>query len=365
MNRKVALCLSSLFLLSPVSALANIFDYDLAGTTRTGTPGALEAGAASVPSQTCAEQSGVCCTSGQTCTGGTMGSGSDCASLCCTGGGTCETPTAAACDVMLPATYSNDVEDTGGKGSWTAHSAGPQSTILRVAMRFDLSSLPADQDVATAELSFNVSYVSAGLDTKTWSIGPYGGDGVGDPEADSGSAMYAACDVSSDNYVSAATELRTTGVKTFTLSSPSFADLETARDAGTIFALAVMMDDETGTDTFAGIDRFDQGSSMALHVTCAAPCVPSCTSVCGGEGDTCGGTCPLHSGVACTDDGNNCTTDTCSAGTCVHVALPECTRTGGSPSQPSCGCQSAGPDSLVWLVGVLLVGVWRRRREVR
>ncbi len=340
MNRKVALCLCSLPLLSPVSALANIFDYDLAGTTRTGTPGALEAGAATVPSQTCAEQSGVCCTSGQTCTGGTLGSGSDCASLCCTGGGTCETPTVSACDVMLPATYSNDVEDTGTKGSWTAHSAGPQSTILRVGMRFDISALPADQEVATAELSFNVSYVSAGLGTKTWSIGPYGGDGLGDPETDSGSAMYAACDVSSDNYVAATTDLRTTGVKTFTLSSSSFADLEAARDGGTSFALAVMMDDETGTDTFAGIDRFDQGSSMALHVMCTAPCLPVCASTCGGEADGCGGT-------------------------CVHVALPGCTRTGGSPSQPSCGCQSAGPDVLVWLAGVVLALTLRRRRDMR
>ena len=369
--------LASLTLLLPVVAFANIFDYDLAGTTRTGTPGALEVGGASVPGQSCAELSGSCCTSGQTCTGGTMGSGSDCASLCCTGGGTCEVPTATACDVVLPATYSNDVDETGGKGSWTGHSAGPQSTILRVGMRFDISGLPADQSIATAEVSFNVNYVSAGLDTKTWSIGPYGGDGLADPEADSGAAMYAGCDVSTDNYVAATTELRTTGLKTLALTGQVFPDLEATRDAGTTFSVAVMMDDETGTDTFAGIDRFDQGSSMALHVTCAAPCTPTCTSVCGGESDTCGGTCPLRNGVACTSDGDNCTTDACSAGTCGHAAIAGCTGGGGDTgggngngqdgsgavaSRPSCGCRSTGSDALVWLLGAVLLLSWRGRR---
>ncbi|MEK7703656.1 MAG: hypothetical protein AAB426_01760, partial [Myxococcota bacterium] len=148
-------------------------------------------------------------------------------------------------------------------------------------------------------------------------------DGLSDPETDTGSAMYAACDVSSDNYVSDTTDLRTTGAKTFTLGAQAFADLTAARDAGTSFSVAVMMDDETGTDTFAGIDRFDQGSSMALHVTCA-----------NGGGDTGGGN---------GDDRDG----------------------GGGVSKVSCGCTSAGPDSFVWLAGAALVMVLRRRREVR
>jgi len=42
--------------------------------------------------KTCSSQGGTCCSSGQTCSGGSFVNSSDCGTLCCIGGGTCQTP---------------------------------------------------------------------------------------------------------------------------------------------------------------------------------------------------------------------------------------------------------------------------------
>ena len=45
-------------------------------------------------------------------------------------------------------------------------------------------------------------------------------------------------------------------------------------------------------------------------------CAPSCASVCGGNPDGCGGTCPLNNGAGCDDDNACSYNDVCSGGTC-------------------------------------------------
>ncbi len=343
--------LTMALVLAASPARAGIFDTDMSGTARAGTPGALEA-AGATGLDTCSTLGGVCCAAGEVCQGGGMAGASDCAQ-CCTGGGTCE-PAASACDVTLSATWSADVDDSGLKGSWTSHSAGPQSVIYRVAVRFDLTSLPADQSVDAATLTFNVSYVSSGLETKTWSIGPYGGTGQGDPEADSGAVMYGLCDVSADAYVSATGDLRTTGEKSFTLPAVALADIDAARDAGTVFAVAVAMDDETGTDTFAGITAFDQAAAPSLHVTCT--CTPVCASACGGEPDGCGGTCTHPASGSCGGDGGPAGGD---------AELSPDDNGGAAITPPRCGCVGTGEDAALlgaWLGALLVARRVRRQR---
>lgn len=64
----------------------------------------------------------------------------------------------------------------------------------------------------------------------------------------------------------------------------------------------------------ASVDGEDDISSDDLEII--EGCAPSCPSVCGGNPDGCGGTCPLNNGASCDDD-NACTyNDVCSGGTC-------------------------------------------------
>lgn len=123
----------------------------------------------------------------------------------------------------------------------------------RVANKFDISSLPAANTVDQVDLEIDVAV--SGSASETWRIGPYNGDGQGDPETDAGSTAYSRCDVSADNYLTGITDFRSTGTKTFTdLGAQANSDVEAARDAGTIFSLAF----EAESSVNNGLCEFDE-----------------------------------------------------------------------------------------------------------
>lgn len=173
------------------------------------------------------------------------------------------------------ADWGSDVDDSGNKyvqdgADWAGKDTG--DNIYRTANKFTISTLPTDHGVDQVDLEVSVTTVVA-MGSDTNSIGPYNGDGQADPESDAGSTMYTRCDVSSDNYVSGTTTLRTTGIKTFTdLGAQANADVEAARDAGTIFSVAVKLDAETfnATDNYIQFEEFDETNPFSLTVTHSA-----------------------------------------------------------------------------------------------
>ena len=134
-------------------------------------------------------------------------------------------------DVDGSTKFPNDGSDyCGGDGTGGA---------LRVANKWDISSLSASDTVTQVDSSINVSSVtSAG--SLLWDIRGYGTNGQGNPETDSGATMFAACAPGAGNiYVNDTTQFRTTGLKTFTaLGAQANTDVEAARDAGSIFSIA-------------------------------------------------------------------------------------------------------------------------------
>lgn len=174
-------------------------------------------------------------------------------------------------ELNLDADWSADV-DTGGTKypSDGFDSAGSVSGFgdLRIGVKWDISSLPATATVDQVGLTLEVIAVS-GVSGDNWDIGPYNGDGQADPESDAGSTMYSRCDVSSDLYVDDTTQLRTTGTKTFSdLGAAAEADVEAARDAGTIFSIGIRMSVEPGSgDEYSALDEYDATNPPVLTIT--------------------------------------------------------------------------------------------------
>lgn len=111
----------------------------------------------------------------------------------------------------------------------------------RAVNRFDISTLPANVDVRQVDYEVTIDGLFIDVSSFTWNIGPYDGDGQGDPEADGisfGGTAFAKSDVSTDNYIAGTTEFRSTGTKTFS-NLGAEADLEAANAAGDIFTLAL------------------------------------------------------------------------------------------------------------------------------
>ncbi len=99
-------------------------------------------------------------------------------------------------------------------------------------------------------------------------------------------------------------------------------------------------------------------------ITFTRECAVVCASTCGGEPDGCGGTCPLHDGQACADDGDVCTVDVCAAGVCEHLGPTPCTCVPVCNSV--CGGEAKGPSGegaelvALGLLVFLLRRAWRR-----
>lgn len=102
--------------------------------------------------------------------------------------------------------------------------------IYRAAERFDISSLDPAVTIDQVDVAIHVNLAGGG----TFEIGPYNGDGTGDPQADGGAAVYAGCDVSADNYLTGISVYNSTGLKTHSdLGAQAESDLGAARSGGT------------------------------------------------------------------------------------------------------------------------------------
>jgi len=147
-------------------------------------------------------------------------------------------------------------------GDWVGYNG---SVSFRTANKFDITSLPATATVTQVDYSCYVN--TAGGGTDAWTIGAYNGDGQANSETDIATTYHTRCDVSADYYVTGSTSFRTTGSKSFTaLGSAANTDVENARDAGTIFSIAMRQDNETSS-AYADIDEYTGTNPAALTVT--------------------------------------------------------------------------------------------------
>ena len=177
-------------------------------------------------------------------------------------------PFGVLADTMSPdADYGFDVDDGGTKyvDDGTDYFGRDGGTNYRIAMRFDITSLPATATVDDVDLQVNVSQVLSAPATAT--LGPYNADGTGNPQSDSGSTAYTRCDVSSDNYIAASEDFRSTGSKTFDLGATADSDVEAARDAGTTFSVCLKSDTESGSNNFGTLQEYTGADPPTLTIT--------------------------------------------------------------------------------------------------
>lgn len=107
-----------------------------------------------------------------------------------------------------------------------------------------------------AWLEVEVLSIAGDVSAKTTTVGPYNGDGLADPEIDAGATAYTRCNVQSDNYAPAITDLRTVGTKTIALGAQAVADIQAAIASGT-FALAIQGDGEPwAASTYIDLDEY-------------------------------------------------------------------------------------------------------------
>lgn len=145
--------------------------------------------------------------------------------------------------------------------------------IFRTALRFDPSSITSTDTISQVELIVNC-FTASNNSARSYYIGPYNTNGVGDPSADSGATAYSRCSVSGGNY-GTFTEFRTTGVKTITLGGSVNSHLQAVTSvSGTVFTLAIQQDSETADptlDIFESLrDHTDGTDPPKLRVTHAA-----------------------------------------------------------------------------------------------
>lgn len=155
-------------------------------------------------------------------------------------------------DVDTGAKYPDD-----GSSDWVGDAT-------RTGNKFDITSLSASDTVTQVDCSVTVNDTDA-AGSLSWYLGPYNGDGQADPESDSAATMFSRCDTSADKYLTT-TVYRTTGTKTHTnLGSQANADVEAARDAGTIFSLAWRADSEGSGHT--AFDEYTGANPPTLTIT--------------------------------------------------------------------------------------------------
>ena len=140
---------------------------------------------------------------------------------------------------------------------------------LRTVNRFDVSSIPSGASISKVELIVEVSATPNDVSARSWYIGPYNGDGQGDPETDGASTGFTRCDVSADNY-GTTTAFRTTGVKTIDLGTAPASDLIAAISAASDFSVAIQMVGDTGisADSYSELAEYtDATNPPKLQVT--------------------------------------------------------------------------------------------------
>jgi len=155
------------------------------------------------------------------------------------------------------ADFSADIEECGsshnkytGADHWVGDDGG--SCTYRTGAEFTISTLPATDTVSQVDFEIEVTALIAFTSSLMY-IGGYGGDGQGDLTGDTAVTAYANLDVAADHYVSSSA-FQTTGIKSITaLGSGANSDVEVARDAGTIFIIAL----QTDTEQDANINRAD------------------------------------------------------------------------------------------------------------
>lgn len=150
-------------------------------------------------------------------------------------------PTPPVKSTTIKATYSADISQTGEKGSWPGHSAGPQTVPIRVVLKFDPSNLVTDY--TDVKLTVQIVYVSPTAKTQSWSIGPY----LGDPESDNGVTAFARANT---KYVTT-TQFREPGTYTVSLGTKAVSDLKASKS----FALSIKMENESTLQSFAVVAK--------------------------------------------------------------------------------------------------------------
>jgi len=183
------------------------------------------------------------------------------------------TPTVPGQDAypILYATYSNDVT-TAGFGNWSGHSIGPQDVNYRAFISFDISIVPVGATIDSLQLE-TTSYWVSGNGSDDYFVGPYNGDGIGDPLSDGYATAYSRCSIQSDYYLGSITDYRSTGTITVTLGAQAITDLLAARAASeTTFTIALQQHIETGTSHYATFEGWTAGNDAPkLRVNNLAP----------------------------------------------------------------------------------------------
>lgn len=108
---------------------------------------------------------------------------------------------------------------------------------LRSVYRFDISSFASGDTINDVDLNTYVSDQS-GVNYNSGIIGPYNGNGTGDPDTDAYATAWSRAGVSADNYINGNTFIRTDGAVSFDLGAAADVDMATARAAGSTFSLA-------------------------------------------------------------------------------------------------------------------------------
>jgi len=156
------------------------------------------------------------------------------------------------------ADYSADLENCGGSYTkytgadhWIGDDGG--TCMYRTGLKFTISTLPVTDTVTQVDFICQVTAV-LNFSASSVYIGPYNGDGLGSFDTDGDNATtWGKLDVSGD-YYKLSTAFRTTGSKsTNDMGAQAEADVEAARDAGTVFTIALQADTEAGV----GSDRVD------------------------------------------------------------------------------------------------------------
>lgn len=138
----------------------------------------------------------------------------------------------------------------------------------RTAHKFPLSSL-SGKTVTSASVIVRVDGGGANRGSRTWAVGPYDGDGDGDPQTtDSAAVAFGKCDVSTNgNYATGLTNFRTNGLYVIQLGSSAVTDIQSLIDgAATSFTLAWQIDNESETNAYAAFTEFDESDPPTLVV---------------------------------------------------------------------------------------------------
>lgn len=172
-------------------------------------------------------------------------------------------------ELVLNPTYTVSVRNGSASKFDTFAWAGPTDNdpplrLYRCGWKFDLTTLPAGATITGVTLDIDVD--GAGAAGNTWSIGPYGGDGVGDIEVDDAATIHTGFDVSADNYISNA-DFTTAGVKNLTLTG---AEADLIARAGNAFCLGCRQNAESVAQTAATLDITTTVPALTITYTEAA-----------------------------------------------------------------------------------------------